>query len=417
MKIKLWPVLTCFIGGLLSACWETVPLPTAAALKPVNTLVTLNWKVNPVARSPVIVDDFGYFFLHSEGGKTKDKTKSEPPFRDNFVPRISPEGQTFYVVVGPDNVSKDVVRGSNNFNDIVYQTGSYLLPFVFTAFENKLYSFSYEKKENTQLTNIVEVEYRNLFQFRNTLFSRPFFGYSYNKLHMVNKTSLFLIGNCHVFLYDLPSKSFTKIYEEGEIGDDVCLGGTLYDSAIAPNSVFYMLITTPQLPELKENEFDLRDELKGQVRTRLSNNQIIYTDRKTGKILTPISPENYLATEIYRIKNNKAELFVGSKSRGFKDGKGAEAQFFNATYFISAKDGTLYISDTGNHAIRKVDPEGNVTTLVGNGKPGSADGDLKTAQLDTPQQLALGPFHTLYIFDKNGVRSLKLPPNAAAERF
>lgn len=51
-------------------------------------------------------------------------------------------------------------------------------------------------------------------------------------------------------------------------------------------------------------------------------------------------------------------------------------------------DGHLYICDTGNHAIRRVSPDGIITTVAGNGQPGYfGDGGPATAALlNTPYE-------------------------------
>ena len=50
--------------------------------------------------------------------------------------------------------------------------------------------------------------------------------------------------------------------------------------------------------------------------------------------------------------------------------------------------GTLWIANTGNHALRRVEPDGTLTTVVGNGRPGRADGPGLLARLSGPEGLA-----------------------------
>lgn len=61
-------------------------------------------------------------------------------------------------------------------------------------------------------------------------------------------------------------------------------------------------------------------------------------------------------------------------SRGFADGHGASAAFDTPSHLAMGPDGALYLADTGNHAIRRVTPEGDVTTIAGDGTPGGGDG-------------------------------------------
>jgi thiol-disulfide isomerase/thioredoxin len=55
---------------------------------------------------------------------------------------------------------------------------------------------------------------------------------------------------------------------------------------------------------------------------------------------------------------------------------------------IAWRDGTLYIADTYNHKIKKVNPNTKqVETFIGTGKPQMSDGPAKTAGLDQPNGL------------------------------
>ncbi len=73
--------------------------------------------------------------------------------------------------------------------------------------------------------------------------------------------------------------------------------------------------------------------------------------------------------------------------------------------------GNLYLADSANHLIRKVDTTGHITTIVGTGTQGfSGDaGQANAAQLDSPQGLALNPgTNTLYIADTHNHRIRQL---------
>src|SRR6185369_10886691 len=63
--------------------------------------------------------------------------------------------------------------------------------------------------------------------------------------------------------------------------------------------------------------------------------------------------------------------------------------------------GNLYVADTGNNVVRRVTPAGVITTVAGNGTPGSnGDGSAATsAQLNAPDGLALDSAGNLYIAD------------------
>lgn len=121
--------------------------------------------------------------------------------------------------------------------------------------------------------------------------------------------------------------------------------------------------------------------------------------------------------QVFRIKGGNIESWAGSPEMGFKDGQRDQARFSEPMGLAVARDETVYIADRANHAIRKISPTGEVTTLVGNGQPGTADGAADVARLDSPYNVLLGPCHKLYAFDKNGIREISLPPDASAERW
>jgi sugar lactone lactonase YvrE len=72
--------------------------------------------------------------------------------------------------------------------------------------------------------------------------------------------------------------------------------------------------------------------------------------------------------------------------------------------------GNLYIAETGNHIIHKVDSTGNITTIAGTGTQGfyGDAGPATSATLDSPQGLALDTKNNLYIADTHNHRVRKL---------
>lgn len=83
---------------------------------------------------------------------------------------------------------------------------------------------------------------------------------------------------------------------------------------------------------------------------------------------------------------------------GVDDGTGINARF-NAPEGIDTDGQYLYVADTQNHAIRKIDMAGNVMTLAGRrGQAGSSDGTGKNALFRVPTAVVLlGDF--LYVAD------------------
>ena len=66
--------------------------------------------------------------------------------------------------------------------------------------------------------------------------------------------------------------------------------------------------------------------------------------------------------------------------RGFRDGPVTAAQFDTPSAMALDAAGVLYVADTGNHAVRRITPDGMVTTLAGDETPGDADGFRRAIQ-------------------------------------
>ncbi|HEY9724037.1 MAG TPA: tetratricopeptide repeat protein, partial [Oscillatoriaceae cyanobacterium] len=89
---------------------------------------------------------------------------------------------------------------------------------------------------------------------------------------------------------------------------------------------------------------------------------------------------------------------------GFADGVFAQARFKDPTSIAVGPGDTLYVADTGNHRLRRISPDGTVSTLVGGNAPGYADGPIAKARLTAPRGLAIDPVQNVYFLDENRVR-------------
>lgn len=90
------------------------------------------------------------------------------------------------------------------------------------------------------------------------------------------------------------------------------------------------------------------------------------------------------------------------------NGTGTAASFTTLYGLVVDAQGTLYVSDSGNHDIRKITPEGVVTTHAGTGVQGAADGVSASASFDSPSALALDRLGNLYVFDSGNFSIRKI---------
>ncbi|WP_374438361.1 hypothetical protein [Inhella sp.] len=99
-------------------------------------------------------------------------------------------------------------------------------------------------------------------------------------------------------------------------------------------------------------------------------------------------------------RSGRSSVWAGRPgSYGFADGAATLARFRKPAGLAVAADGTLYVADSGNHAVRRIAPDGQVSTLAGNGERGSRDGAGSAAQFNEPMGLALAPDGALYVAD------------------
>jgi ABC-type branched-subunit amino acid transport system substrate-binding protein len=131
---------------------------------------------------------------------------------------------------------------------------------------------------------------------------------------------------------------------------------------------------------------------------------VLYVADSVNDRIRAISPDGMVTT------------LAGSGRRGFKDGPPEQAEF-NAPWKLTlATDGTLYVADgvaifmRGNHAVRRVAPDGTVSTVAGTGLPGLADGPAIEAGLYWPEDLDVDVFGNIYVADGHGNRIRVITP-------
>lgn len=94
---------------------------------------------------------------------------------------------------------------------------------------------------------------------------------------------------------------------------------------------------------------------------------------------------------------------AGSLTAGFAgDGQLATTGQFNEPWgLFAASNGSLYIADYGNNRVRRIDNTGKLSTVAGNGQPGYAGdgGSANVSSLNHPVGVLLDPASNLFISD------------------
>jgi sugar lactone lactonase YvrE len=112
--------------------------------------------------------------------------------------------------------------------------------------------------------------------------------------------------------------------------------------------------------------------------------------------------------------NGVITTIAGTGTGGFSGdgGQATSAQLSFPDDVAVDAAGNVYIADAGNHRLRKVSPSGVITTIAGTGTPGfSGDGgQAASAQLAFPRGVATGPDGTVYVADGSGPRVRAITP-------
>ena len=86
---------------------------------------------------------------------------------------------------------------------------------------------------------------------------------------------------------------------------------------------------------------------------------------------------------IYKVSpDGIVSSFAGTGVPGYVDGPAETAQFASPWGMCADGDGNIFVSDSGNFRIRRIDPMGLVTTVAGNGELGIEDGPAHQAQFN-----------------------------------
>lgn len=105
---------------------------------------------------------------------------------------------------------------------------------------------------------------------------------------------------------------------------------------------------------------------------------------------------------------------AGLGGRGFSGdgGLAVNARLFAPTGVAADASGNVYICDQSNHRIRKVAPNGIITTVAGSGQSGFADGPALSAKFYYPKSIAVDASGRVLIADPFNKRIRRLDPVA-----
>ncbi|RFZ85028.1 hypothetical protein DYU05_05335 [Mucilaginibacter terrenus] len=114
-------------------------------------------------------------------------------------------------------------------------------------------------------------------------------------------------------------------------------------------------------------------------------------------------------TDQYSVKridqSGNVTTLAGGATGGYVDDSGGKARFDGLADLAVDENNNLYVADLNNACIRKITPQGVVTTLAGSRLKGNVDGQGAAARFNAPQGL-LYKNGTLYVADYVTIRQI-----------
>ncbi len=103
---------------------------------------------------------------------------------------------------------------------------------------------------------------------------------------------------------------------------------------------------------------------------------------------------------------------------GSADGVGGAARFSGITDMVVDPQGNVFIADNGNHTIRRMTPQGEVTTYAGSpGQRGAVDGPAREARFGFPHGLAFDGEGNLFVSETGSFTIRKITPQGIVSTF
>ena len=125
----------------------------------------------------------------------------------------------------------------------------------------------------------------------------------------------------------------------------------------------------------------------------------VYVADTFNNLIRKISPAGVVST------------FAGSGATDSVDGVGRAASFNRPRGVAVDGSGTVYVADANGRKIRKITPDGTVSTLAGSGANGSADGVGAVASFGFPNGIAVDSSGTVYVGDQTNHKIRKISPD------
>jgi serine/threonine protein kinase/sugar lactone lactonase YvrE len=133
-----------------------------------------------------------------------------------------------------------------------------------------------------------------------------------------------------------------------------------------------------------------------------------------------VNPSNWVAPPPPPLQPHwTASVFAGTPGAGgSQDGLGTNARFLAPGGVAVDASGLVYVADSGNNTIRKITPDGNVTTFAGlAGQHGSLDGTGRAARFYAPFGIAVDKAGNVFVSEVGNCTIRKITPDGQVMLF
>jgi hypothetical protein len=115
--------------------------------------------------------------------------------------------------------------------------------------------------------------------------------------------------------------------------------------------------------------------------------------------LLVVDSDNHCIRIVNRV--GYVKTYAGNGKPGLVNGKFDQAQFNQPSDIAISPNGDVFVVDSYNHCIRKIESNGYVSTVVGSDKKGYVDGSFEDARFNRPQSAALNSKGDLFVTENN----------------
>jgi hypothetical protein len=223
----------------------------------------------------------------------------------------------------------------------------------------------------------------------------------------------------NIYVADYGNAAIRKITPAGAVSTLYQSVGALYGLVLAPDGNFYATDVniyiwkiTPQGTASIFAGTNQYGTINGPVNTAAFKSPIGIAVDAAGNFY--ISDEN--GYTIRKISNGIVSTLAGDGTFGGTDGPALSAKFWDPRGIAVDANGTVYIADGLGHNIRKLSG-GNVTTFAGSTEPGDVDGIGTTARFGHLNSIYIDPLNNLVVPDIDNDRIRKVTPDGTVTTY